>query len=468
MAFIDDPANVLFEDKIPGAPLGTRDPRTVPRAVDFNALKGAALELRDETSALRGDVSVVQADVEAVLSLGAIQGPVGPAGPAGEAGPAGVAGPAGPQGPAGAQGLIGPAGPQGEQGVQGPQGPAGDQLLSQAARWAYFGVILSATQPAGLITYEQWAAGQAGHFGWIQTPQTDTIYITASPASFALTALAATVSLDVVPISAGVSNFALTIPSPTVSVEEAGIVNIYAQAASFGLTIPTATVIVDPLMIGASPASFALGIPTPSVELISPPGATLVPANASFETDITATTEQTGAWWKNVPTGYAGRHASALMTGSYVGRVYAAGYFDGEGDVTDTASLSYKFVPADFADGKESLTFDVRYVGGPGTSLMVRLSVYEGATPILSQENGKGLVMIGGGVDTQADGTTLYIASPVAGTTYPGKTFNLKTWIEGRLDAGKTWANVTKVIASFESRSENDSTHADWYIDNFR
>jgi hypothetical protein len=56
----------------------------------------------------------------------------------------------------------------------------------------------------------------------------------------------------------------------------------------------------------------------------------------------------------------------------------------------------------------------------------------------------------------------------VAGTTYPGKTFNLKTWIEGRLDAGKTWANVTKVIASFESRSENDSTHADWYIDNFR
>jgi hypothetical protein len=235
MAFLDTPSNVLFEDKIPGADLGTRDPRTVPRAVDFNQIKGAALELRAEVLTQGDEIGVLQAAVAG----GTLQGPPGP------------------------------PGADGEPGQPGPPGPPGADapVTDVAARWAFFGIILSATQPAGLVTYEQWVAGQAGHFGWIQTPQTDTIYITASPASFALTALAATVSLDVVPISAGVSSFALTIPSPTVSVEEAGIVNIYAQAASFGLTIPSATVIVDPLFVNASPADFALSIPTPVVTL---------------------------------------------------------------------------------------------------------------------------------------------------------------------------------------------------------
>jgi hypothetical protein len=236
MAFLDTPSNVLFEDKIPGADIGTRDPRTVPRAVDFNQLKGAALELRAEVLTQGDEIGVLQAAVAG----GALQGPPGP------------------------------PGLDGEPGEPGPPGPPGADapVADAAARWAFFGVALSSSQPTGLVTYEQWvASGGVGYFGWIQTPQTDTIYITASPASFALTALAATVSLDVVPISAGVSSFALTIPSPTVSVEEAGIVNIYAQAASFGLTIPTATVIVDPILIGASPASFALTVPTPVVSL---------------------------------------------------------------------------------------------------------------------------------------------------------------------------------------------------------
>jgi hypothetical protein len=195
-------------------------------------------------------------------------GPQGPQGTPGAAGAAGGPGPAGPQGPAGAQGQIGPAGPTGAQGAQGPQGPGGDQLLSAAARWAYFGVILSATQPAGLVTYEQWvASGGVGHFGWVQTPQTDTIYITASPASFALAALAPVVGFDAVPISLGVASLAIVIPTPTVSLEEAGIVNVFAQAANFGLTVPATTVIVDPLFISPGTASFALGIPTPVVTL---------------------------------------------------------------------------------------------------------------------------------------------------------------------------------------------------------
>jgi hypothetical protein len=236
MAFLDTPSNVLFEDKIPGADIGTRDPRTVPRAVDFNQLKGAALELRAEVLTQGDEIGVLQAAVAG----GALQGPPGP------------------------------PGADGEPGQPGPPGPPGADapVTDVAARWAFFGVILSATQPAGLVTYEQWInSGGVGHFGWIQTPTTDTIYIAASPASFALVALAPTVSLDVVPIFAGVAGVNIVAPMPTVSIEEAGIINIFAGVGNMGLVAPTMVVIVDPILIAAGTASFGLTAPTPVVSL---------------------------------------------------------------------------------------------------------------------------------------------------------------------------------------------------------
>jgi hypothetical protein len=482
MAFVDDPANVLFEDKIPGAPLGTRDPRTVPRAVDFNALKGAALELRDETSALRGDVSVVQADVEVIRGFGAVQGPTGPAGPRGEtgpAGPAGLTGPAGPQGPAGAQGLLGPAGPQGEQGIQGPQGPAGDQLLSAAARWAYFGVILSPTQPTGLVTYEQWvASGGVGHFGWIQTPTTDTIYVLASPMTFGLALLTPAVSLDAIAVQASPMGFGVGIPTPTVELTDPGIVNILAGAMSFGLSIPTTTVVVDPIVIAASSLGFGVAVPTPVVTLEGGGGGgggALVPANASFDTDITATTEQVGAWWKVISAGavggsaLAGRLASAEMSGSYVGRVYAIAGFDDQETIyyPSFARLAYSF-PAATVDAGSVLTFDVRAKSVGFGSAAVMVTAYDGANAIVSDlTSSKGIIMLWGTPYESADNTTLKITSPAANTTYAGKTFDLKTWLSTRYLAGKSWADVAKVHIEFQAWDGSQAA-VEFYVDNFR
>lgn len=57
MAFVDDPSNTLFDEKIGGRPLPLNaDPRRYPRAEDLNDLRTAALELRDQTA---GSVNVL-------------------------------------------------------------------------------------------------------------------------------------------------------------------------------------------------------------------------------------------------------------------------------------------------------------------------------------------------------------------------------------------------------------------------
>jgi hypothetical protein len=350
-------------------------------------------------------------------------GPAGPAGPAGAAGSAGPEGPAGPQGPAGGQGAVGPAGPQGNAGPTGPQGPAGDQLLSQAARWAYFGVILSPTQPAGLITYEQWAAGQAGYFGWIQTPQTDTIYITASPASFALTALAAAVSLDVVPISAGVAGFVLTIPSPTVSVEEAGVVNIYAQAASFGLTIPTATVIADPLLIGASPASFALTIPTPVVSLEGGGG-------VSVTDDFNRANGGLGANWTTV-TGLGAPLIAGNLVSYLTAAAWQAAYYSGATFTANQYAAAWNGSPA-----------------SPGIGVMVRQSASDKSCYRLWRDAGGedpdnwDLFSLG---KIAADGTTTWICDTVPYAYMRLEVNGAVVTVKGKNTAGAAWTTLSSV-----------------------
>lgn len=78
MSFVDDPSNVLFEDKIPGASIGTRDPRTVPRAVDFNAIKGATLDLRAEALSHRTQLATAARFQELLQSI-AFSSPPDPA-----------------------------------------------------------------------------------------------------------------------------------------------------------------------------------------------------------------------------------------------------------------------------------------------------------------------------------------------------------------------------------------------------
>jgi hypothetical protein len=254
MAFLDTPSNELFENKIPGADIGTRDPRTVPRAVDFNAIKTAALELRAQVNIHSDEIGVLQAAVAG----GALQGPPGPPG---------------------ADGAPGAEGPPGPPGADAP-------VTDVAARWAFFGVKLQATQPTELVTYEQWvASGGVGYFGWIQTPQTDTVYILASPMTLGMALNPSIVSLDAISVQATPIGLGLAFPTPTVSLTDAGVVDVFASVlqfgapgagAAFGLAIPGTTVVVDPRYINAGSLGFGVALPTPAVSLEGGGGGTSV------------------------------------------------------------------------------------------------------------------------------------------------------------------------------------------------
>jgi hypothetical protein len=114
------------------------------------------------------------------------------------------------------------------------------------------------------------------------------------------------------------------------------------------------------------------------------------------------------------------------------------------------------------------LTFDARRVnGGQLFNVVVRPKDAGGNDLITVDATAKYVVNIEGSAGAASDSTTLLLSSPVNGTTYP-LTFNVKTWIEGRLNAGKTWADVAHVVLGFANGTGFDSPVCDWYVDNFR
>jgi hypothetical protein len=378
MAFLDTPSNVLFEDKIPGADLGTRDPRTVPRAVDFNQIKGAALELRAEVLTQGDEIGVLQAAVAG----GALQGPPGP------------------------------PGADGEPGQPGPPGPPGADapVADAAARWAFFGVILSATQPTGLVTYEQWvASGGVGHFGWIQTPQTDTIYILASPMTFGLALPTPVIALDAIAVQAGPIGFGAAIPTPTVELTDPGIVNVFAGAMSFGLSVPTTTVIVDPLFINPGSASFALGIPTPVVTLESTGG------GASVTDDFNRTNGALGANWTTT-TGSAGTPQiasnKATASGGEAGAYYSGATFAADHYAEIVVDAWNVFAAVRIAAGAKTM-YRARLIYDPeaddGTSTIELSKVINGGAPTVIRQDGFLGLALGSALRLTVQGTTLSV-----------------------------------------------------------
>lgn len=161
----------------------------------------------------------------------------------------------------------------------------------------------------------------------------------------------------------------------------------------------------------------------------------LVPANANFDTDIVATTEQVGAWWKVVSgSGTAGRLASNEMTGSYVGFVTSAAQ-------NHWALLAYRFSKADIDGCSGVMTFDIRpkVDGAIGITINAHDSNGNELIDGVAQET---IIRILGNWAPGADTTTITGAQVNVTQTV---SFNLKTWIEGRLMAGKTWADVDEV-----------------------
>jgi len=74
---------------------------------------------------LTKQITLLQAQIQALLEERAVAGPPGATGATGATGPQGPAGPAGPTGPSGGVGPVGPAGPAGERGLPGPAGADG-------------------------------------------------------------------------------------------------------------------------------------------------------------------------------------------------------------------------------------------------------------------------------------------------------------------------------------------------------
>jgi hypothetical protein len=196
-------------------------------------------------------------------------------------------------------------------------------------------------------------------------------------------------------------------------------------------------------------------------------GSALIPGNPSFESAL-AGAETDGNWWPYVSSDYyetpptfgAERYASASMAGNYVGRVFLSDAGDA-GNVT--AALRCRFA-ASAIDAAQTITFDVRRASGTGSLILNVLAYDSGGAALLNAATGKdALYLLGSaGYPLDAD-ASLTTAAPTNGQTYT-KTFDLKAWISGRLNAGKTWSDVSKVIIGVHVWNQ----YGDFYVDNFR
>jgi hypothetical protein len=194
-------------------------------------------------------------------------------------------------------------------------------------------------------------------------------------------------------------------------------------------------------------------------------------ANPGFESAI-GSVEGTTNWWPSVTyTGVAERLSNAEITGSYVGRLYAP--LDGESALT-AAYLAAKATKAT-VDAGPTWTFKVRPKGTVvgGTATLACYAKDSGGNVILSATADKHLLVLwrtgssGPGFGASADTTTIAF-SPSVNTTVT-KSFNVKTWIEARLDSGKTWADVDSVILQFSGVAWDTYGHAsdcEFYVDN--
>lgn len=193
-------------------------------------------------------------------------------------------------------------------------------------------------------------------------------------------------------------------------------------------------------------------------------------ANAGFETPITATTEQAGAWWRTPGSAdYCGTFASAEMAGAAVLRIAAVPH-DACDDVecwTDEGwgSASYTFPHADLDLGN-TVTFDMRpKVLGPGSKVTLLLQAFDASGASLTDTaNLKHVFDLVGYASPQSDGS-LRISSPVVDTTY-AVTVPLRAAVAAGLVAGKTWAEVAKVSLTLQATS--GGLRVDVFFDAFR
>jgi hypothetical protein len=210
------------------------------------------------------------------------------------------------------------------------------------------------------------------------------------------------------------------------------------SAPSVSATAPSA----DLSLTAAPPTALLLG--------------SLIPANGNFVDDVTATSETVGEWWKTVVgTGESGRHASVEMTGAYVGRVFSP-------SAGNEGYLAYRFTRAEIDATRGILTFDLRMKTAGGRLSIVVDVTDAGGSRIVTVVNSKHQINVYGVAGPDADNTTVI---PVTADVTKTISYNLKEWITARLDPGKTWADVSKVVWYL---SAVNGGNGEFWVDNFR
>lgn len=147
----------------------------------------------------------------------------------------------------------------------------GGGSLPASERWSNLGILLQPTQPTGLVTYEQWlASGGVGHFGWIQTPTSDVVFVTGSPITFEMAFNPGTTILDVLLLAGSSLDFGMSIPLGTVAVTGGNIVDVFGSAPlDFGMLIPLGVTQLDVLLLAGSSIDMSVTMPLGVVTLES-------------------------------------------------------------------------------------------------------------------------------------------------------------------------------------------------------
>lgn len=221
----------------------------------------------------------------------------------------------------------------------------------------------------------------------------------------------------------------------------------------------TGTVAANLSVGGAShPLAAAIsGAGTVAADLTAPGAPVSGIGNGGFESAL-ASSLGTGNWWPNV-TQYGSGQASLVaersstspITGTYRGRLSAAG-FDDYDTISDsgTARLSQRIAKSNLA-ATPTLGFKARNDGGgTGTGAAVGFAVTlrdAGGVDITDTTNQKNFVKLWGGSFFSAVNTS--IAFVPSGTTVYTLSFGLNAFAESILAAGKIAADIASVDLDF-------------------
>lgn len=267
-----------------------------------------------------------------------------------------------------------------------------------------------------------------------------------------------------VSIQAAAALLGVTTPAPGVQAIGAPLA-IAAQAVALGLVTSAPSVAALGSVLALSPTAALIGMTASAPGVVALTGGGGGLGNGDFEAALAGSLGE-GNWYPSTwagPTGMATvvaeRSAASPITGTYRGRLAATGFEDYE-TYSDPGSASLtQRVPKSALASTPTLGFKCRNDGGMtsgavGVGLDITLRDSGGAD-ITDKTNGKNVVKLWGDGFYAATNTT--IAFVPSGTTVYDKSFNLNTFAESILAAGKVAGDIANVDVGFYAYASSES-----------